>query len=79
MTPRTPGPKIFFGKGIDKLELMCYNVGTTKRKEMINMKVPYIACPECESQLLNPTTEEGMLHFVCKCGVEVWYDGEEEE
>ena len=46
---------------------------------MINMKVPYIACPECERQLLNPTVEEDMLHFVCECGAEVWYDGEEEE
>lgn len=42
------------------------------------MKVPYIACPECECQMLNPTFEEGMLHFVCSCGVEVWYDGDED-
>ena len=43
------------------------------------MKVPFITCPECEIQLLNPTVEEGMLHCVCECGVEVWYDGEEDD
>ena len=43
------------------------------------MNYPYIACPECESQLLNPTYEDGMLHFICECGVEVWYDNYEEE
>ena len=40
------------------------------------MKYPYIACPHCESQMLNPTLEDGMLHFVCECGCEVWYDDE---
>ena len=43
------------------------------------MKYPYIACPHCESQMLNPTLEDDMLHFVCECGCEVWYDGELEE
>ena len=43
------------------------------------MTYPYIACPECESQMLNPTREDDMLHFVCECGVEVWYDDCEEE
>lgn len=41
---------------------------------------PYITCPECESQMLNPTIEDGMYHFVChECGCHVWYDGLEEE
>lgn len=40
---------------------------------------PYMTCPECECQILNCSHEDGMLRFVCECGVEVWYDGEEEE
>ena len=51
-----------------------------RRKKGNNiMKVPYIACPDCESQLLNPKIEDNMLHFVCSCGSEVWYDGEDNE
>lgn len=41
---------------------------------------PYITCPECESQMLNPIIEDEMYHFVCnECGCHVWYDGLEEE
>ena len=47
--------------------------------EVIEMTYPHIACPECESQILNPTHEDGILHFVCECGAEVWYDDCEEE
>ena len=43
------------------------------------MKVPYITCPDCESQLLNPKIEDNMLHFICSCGSEVWYDGDDGE
>ena len=44
------------------------------------IEIPYIVCPNCEAQLLNPIKEEGMLHFTChECGSEVWYDYENEE
>ena len=51
-----------------------------EESEEKKMEIPYIACPNCESQLLNPTKEDGMLHFVChECGCGVWYDYESEE
>jgi DNA-directed RNA polymerase subunit RPC12/RpoP len=41
---------------------------------------PYITCPECESQLLNPTIEDNMYHFIChECGCGVWLEKEESE
>ena len=46
----------------------------------MNEPVPYITCPDCESQLLNPTIEDGMYHFVChECGSGVWLEIEESE
>ena len=42
------------------------------------MKIPYMVCPECECQILNCVREDGEFHFICECGVEIWYDGEEE-
>ena len=45
-----------------------------------NEPFPYITCPDCESQLLNPTIEDGMYHFVChECGSGVWVEIEESE
>ena len=79
ITPgRGAGPKKFFKKVLTNW-ILCAIIRVQKRKEMICMKYPYIACPHCESQMLNPTLEDGMLHFVCECGCEVWYDGELEE
>ena len=46
----------------------------------MNEPFPYITCPDCESQLLNPTIEDGMYHFVChECGSGVWLEIEESE
>ena len=46
----------------------------------MNEPFPYITCPDCESQLLNPTIEDGMYHFVChECGSGVWVEIEESE
>jgi DNA-directed RNA polymerase subunit RPC12/RpoP len=46
----------------------------------MNEPFPYIVCPDCESQLLNPTIEDGMYHFVChECGSGVWLEIEESE
>jgi DNA-directed RNA polymerase subunit RPC12/RpoP len=46
----------------------------------MNEPFPYIACPNCESQLLNPTIEDGMYHFIChECGCGVWVEIEESE
>ena len=47
MTPRRPGN--FFEKTLDKLELMCYNVGTTKRKEIKDMDT---TCPNCNREIM---------------------------
>ena len=75
MTPRAAPGQIFFGKGIDKLELMCYNVGTTKRKEMNDME---IKCPYCgeifdfDDEFTNFTDEGDYVSawavVGCKCG-----------
>jgi DNA-directed RNA polymerase subunit RPC12/RpoP len=47
---------------------------------IMNEPFPYITCPDCESQLLNPTIEDSMYHFVChECGSGVWLEIEESE
>ena len=40
------------------------------------MWYPYVTCPECGCQMLNPTIEDESFHFVCECGVEVWCEDE---
>jgi DNA-directed RNA polymerase subunit RPC12/RpoP len=36
---------------------------------------PYIVCPECEYQMLDPVIEEAMFHFICPhCGCSVWVE-----
>ena len=77
--PILPGPKINLKKVLTNQNK--YDIILIESEVMImNEPFPYIACPDCESQLLNPTIEDGMYHFVChECGSGVWLEIEESE